>query len=210
MMRMKIRLHIDNQMCIGSGLHHTDTVVMEVSFFMWLKAFFFGLDLCCTSMMFPKLETKEDEHTNEIKPLLKQTSKATPSRYERKAETKRVGHKKTKSKKIDKVVHNDADVFGLQFDDSTVVFPDGRKEFVTSSSVQEHESRANHVTDEDVIKELPIPPSAVQPSTTINLVQHAQSEDKVEVDFRNPPHSPRWKPRNLPPRPARKPRPENL
>ena len=208
---MKIRLQIDNQMCIGSGLHHTDTVVMEVSFFMWLKAFFFGLDLCCTSMMFPKLEADKDEHTNEINPSLIQTSTSTPSRYERrKSETKRVVHKKTKPKKIDKVVHNDVDVFGIQFDDSTVIFPDGRKEFVTSSSVPEYESKENHVTDEDVIKELPIQPSSVQSSTPLNLVQHVQSEDKVEVDFRNPPHSPRWKPRNLPPGPVRKPRTESL
>jgi hypothetical protein len=207
---MKIRLHIDNQMCIGSGLHHTDTVVMEVSFFMWLKAFFFGLDLCCTSLMFPKLETDKDSHTNEIKPLLRPTSKATPYCSEPcKVETKRVGHKKTKSKKTDKVAHNDADVFGIQFDDNTVVFPDGRKEVITSSPVPEHDLKANHVTDED-IKELPNQPSSVQPSTLINLVQHVQSEDKVEIDFRNPPHSPRWKPRNLPPRPVRKPRPENL
>ena len=207
---MKIRLHIDNQMCIGSGLHHTDTVVMEVSFFMWLKAFFFGLDLCCTSLMFPKLEPDKKEHTDEIKPLLRPTSKATQYCSEpRKVETKRVGHKKTKPKKTDKAAHNDADVFGIQFDDSTVVFPDGRKEFITSSPVPEHKSKANHVTDEDV-KELPNQQSSVQPSTLINLVQHVQSEDKVEIDFRNPPHSPRWKPRNLPPRPVRKPRPENL
>lgn len=207
---MKIRLHIDNQMCIGSGLHHTDTVVMEVSFFMWLKAFFFGLDLCCTSLMFPKLETDKDSHTNEIKPLLRQTSTATLFRSEQhKVETKRVGHKKTRQKKTDKVVHNDADVFGIQFDDNTVVFPDGRKEVITSSPVPEHELKATHVTGEDV-NELPNQPSFVQPSTLTNLVQHVQSEDKVEIDFRNPPHSPRWKPRNLPPRPVRKPRPENL
>ena len=220
---MKIRLHLDNRMCVGSELHHVDTVVIEVSFLMWLEAFFFGLDLCATSLMFPKLKPDEpvsddiSKDVPEIKvipghvppvPLKSEIPKASSVSVSQK-QTTRSRNSRTKKKQDKTPVMSDAAVFGVQMDDNTIVFPDGRTETLMSSPVQNiaDNTDVHPVKSDEDVKDNK---DALTQSKPVDVQTQAQVNGKVEIDFKNPPHSPRWKPRNLPPRPVRKPRQENV
>lgn len=218
---MKIRLHLDNRMCVGSELHHVDTVVIEVSFLMWLKAFFFGLDLCATSLMFPKLKPDESvsddlsDEVPEIKVIPEHVPPVSLKSENIKESSVSVSQKqarpckgRTKKKQDKTPVMNDAAVFGVQMDDNTIVFPDGRTETLTSSSVHKVADKTENTpskSDEDIKDK-----NTSTQSKSVDVQTQTQVKDKVEIDFKNPPHSPRWKPRNLPPRPVRKPRQENV
>lgn len=268
---MKIRLHLDNRMGVGSELPHVDTVVVKVSFLMWLKALFFGLDLCVTSLMFPKLNPEEhdepeghvepdgydepeermesDEHNKpevhveldepeeckvseelvsddmsnddmsnevpEIEVVPEQVQHESLKSEDIKDLATSVSQKSSRSrkertkKKQDKTsVMDDVAVFGVQMDDNTIVFQDGRTETITSSPVRKVDNNSDNTQfklDEDI-------KDKTTSTQSMSVVMQAQTpvSDKVEIDFTNPPHSPRWKPRNLPPRPVRKSRQESV
>lgn len=199
---MHIRVHTKNALDSSSDRRrHEATITLEISFFLWLKSLFVGLDLCVTSLMFPK-EEPDDEQIKSDNESMKDSGDASVSENN-------VGNKKHRGRKSKTEKQNplsDIDLYGIQWDDETVVYPDGRKVPCHVSSRSDDakvidESRVSHLEQVAVEAKSGNATSLVDEAKTgEDLMANDETEQRNEIDFANPPHSNRWKARNLPPR----------
>lgn len=205
---MHIRVHTKNALDSSSDRRrHEATITLEISFFLWLKSLFVGLDLCVTSLMFPK-EEQDDEQIKSDNESMKDSGDASVSENN-------VGNKKHRGRKSKTEKQNplsDIDLYGIQWDDETVVYPDGRKVPCHVSSLPNDakvidESRVSHLEQTSVVAKSYNATSLVDEFKTGDdlmendeTAQRNEKEERNEIDFTNPPHSNRWKARNLPPR----------
>ena len=205
---MHIRVHTKNALDSSSDRRrHEATITLEISFFLWLKSLFVGLDLCVTSLMFPK-EEPDDEQIKSDNEIMKDSGDASVSENN-------VGNKKHRGRKSKTEKQNplsDIDLYGIQWDDETVVYPDGRKVPCNVSSLPNDAK----VIDESRVSQLEQTSVGAKSDNATSLVdefktgddlmendetsQRNEKEERNEIDFTNPPHSNRWKARNLPPR----------
>ena len=205
---MHIRVHTKNALDSSSDRRrHEATITLEISFFLWLKSLFVGLDLCVTSLMFPK-EEQDDEQIKSNNESMKDSGDASVSENN-------VGNKKHRVRKSKTEKQNplsDIDLYGIQWDDETVVYPDGRKVPCHVSSLHSDAK----VIDESRVSQLEQTSVGAKSDNATSLVdefktgddlmendetsQRNEKEERNEIDFTNPPHSNRWKARNLPPR----------
>lgn len=205
---MHIRVHTKNALDSSSDRRrHEATITLEISFFLWLKSLFVGLDLCVTSLMFPK-EEQDDEQIKSDNESMKDSGDASVSENN-------VGNKKHRVRKSKTEKQNplsDIDLYGIQWDDETVVYPDGRKVPCHVSSLHSDAK----VIDESRVSQLEQTSVGAKSDNATSLVdefktgddlmendetsQRNEKEERNEIDFTNPPHSNRWKSRNLPPR----------
>ena len=194
---MHIRVHTKNALDSSSDRRrHEATITLEISFFLWLKSLFVGLDLCVTSLMFPK-EEPDDEQIKSDNESMKDSGDASVSENN-------VGNKKHRGRKSKTEKQNplsDIDLYGIQWDDETVVYPDGRK---VSCHVSSRSDDAK-VIDESRVSQLEQKAGEAtslvdEAKTGEDLMANDETEQRNEIDFANPPHSNRWKARNLPPR----------
>lgn len=194
---MHIRVHTKNALDSSSDRRrHEETITLEISFFLWLKSLFVGLDLCVTSLMFPK-EEPDDEQIKSDNESMKDSGDASVSENN-------VGNKKHRGRKSKTEKQNplsDIDLYGIQWDDETVVYPDGRK---VSCHVSSRSDDAK-VIDESRVSQLEQKAGEAtslvdEAKTGEDLMANDETEQRNEIDFANPPHSNRWKARNLPPR----------
>lgn len=195
---MHIRVHTKNALDSSSDRRrHEATITLEISFFLWLKSLFVGLDLCVTSLMFPKEESDDDEQIKSDNESMKDSGDASVSENN-------VGNKKHRGRKSKTEKQNplsDIDLYGIQWDDETVVYPDGRK---VSCHVSSRSNDAK-VIDESRVSQLE--QKACEATSLVDevktgedLMANDETEQRNGIDFTNPPHSNRWKARNLPPR----------
>lgn len=205
---MHIRVHTKNALDSSSDRRrHEETITLEISFFLWLKSLFVGLDLCVTSLMFPK-EESDDEQLKSDNESMKDSGDASVSENN-------VGNKKHRGRKSKTEKQNplsDIDLYGIQWDDETVVYPDGRKVSCHVSSLPNDvkvidESRVSPLEQTSVEAKSDNATSLVDEFKTGDdlmendeTAQRNEKEERNEIDFANPPHSNRWKARNLPPR----------
>lgn len=205
---MHIRVHTKNALDSSSDRRrHEATITLEISFFLWLKSLFVGLDLCVTSLMFPK-EESDDEQIKSDNESMKDSGDASVSENN-------VGNKKHRGRKSKTEKQNplsDIDLYGIQWDDETVVYPDGRKVSCRVSSRPNDakvidESRVSQIGQVAVEAKSDNATSFVDEFKTgedsmanDETAQINEKEERNEIDFTNPPHSNRWKARNLPPR----------
>ena len=205
---MHIRVHTKNALDSSSDRRrHEETITLEISFFLWLKSLFVGLDLCVTSLMFPK-EEPDDEQIKSDNESMKDSGDASVSENN-------VGNKKHRGRKSKTEKQNqlsDIDLYGIQWDDETVVYPDGRKVPCHVSSLHNDAK----VIDESRVSQLEQTSVGAKSDNATSLVdefktgedsmandetaQRNEKEERNGIDFTNPPHSNRWKARNLPPR----------
>lgn len=200
---MHIRVHTKNALDSSSDRRrHEATITLEISFFLWLKSLFVGLDLCVTSLMFPKEESDDDEQ-------LKSNNESVKDSGDASVIENNVGNKKHRGRKSKTEKQNplsDIDLYGIQWDDETVVYPDGRKVPCHVSSRPNDakvidESRVSHLEQVAVEAKSDNATSIVDEfKTGDNLMENDETAQRNEIDFTNPPHSNRWKARNLPPR----------
>lgn len=211
---MHIRVHTKN--ALDSSLdrrRHEETIILEISFFLWLKSLFVGLDLCVTSLMFPK-EEPDDEQT--ISDSCNESTKYSGdvSVSENNVGNKKHGGRKSKTEKPKPL--SDIDLYGIQWDDETVVYPDGRKvschvssrsndaKVIDESHVSSLEQKAVEATDDNetsLVDEVKTGEDLMANNETEQRNEKEETkEERNEIDFANPPHSNRWKARNLPPR----------
>lgn len=205
---MHIRVHTKNALYSSSDRRrHEATITLEISFFLWLKSLFVGLDLCVTSLMFPK-EESDDEQIKSDNESLKDSGDA--SVIENNVGNKKHRGRKSKTEKQNPL--SDIDLYGIQWDDETVVYPDGRK---VSCRVSSRPNDAK-VIDESRVSQIGQIAVEAKSDNATSLVdefktgddlmendetaQINEKEERNEIDFTNPPHSNRWKARNLPPR----------
>lgn len=205
---MHIRVHTKNALDSSSDRRrHEATITLEISFFLWLKSLFVGLDLCVTSLMFPK-EESDDEQIKSDNESLKDSGDA--SVIENNVGNKKHRGRKSKTEKQNPL--SDIDLYGIQWDDETVVYPDGRK---VSCRVSSRPNDAK-VIDESRVSQIGQIAVEAKSDNATSLVdefktgddlmandetaQINEKEERNEIDFTNPPHSNRWKARNLPPR----------
>lgn len=206
---MHIRVHTKNALDSSSDRRrHEATITLEISFFLWLKSLFVGLDLCVTSLMFPKEESDDDEQ-------LKSNNESVKDSGDASVIENNVGNKKHRGRKSKTEKQNplsDIDLYGIQWDDETVVYPDGRK---VSCRVSSRPNDAK-VIDESRVSQIGQIAVEAKSDNATSLVdefktgddlmendetaQINEKEERNEIDFTNPPHSNRWKARNLPPR----------
>lgn len=206
---MHIRVHTKNALDSSSDRRrHEATITLEISFFLWLKSLFVGLDLCVTSLMFPKEEPDDDEQ-------LKSNNESVKDSGDASVIENNVGNKKHRGRKSKTEKQNplsDIDLYGIQWDDETVVYPDGRK---VSCRVSSRPNDAK-VIDESRVSQIGQIAVEAKSDNATSLVdefktgddlmendetaQINEKEERNEIDFTNPPHSNRWKARNLPPR----------
>ena len=215
---MHIRVHTKNALDSSSDRRrHEATITLEISFFLWLKSLFVGLDLCVTSLMFPKEEPDEESDEEQIKSdndteSMKDSGDVSVS--ENNVGNKKHGGRKPKTEKPKPL--SDIELYGIQWDDETVVYPDGRK---VSCHVLSRSNDAK-VIDESHVSQLEQKAGEAKSDNATSLVDEAKTgedlmshneteqrnekeetkEERNEIDFANPPHSNRWKARNLPPR----------
>lgn len=205
---MHIRVHTKNALDSSSDRRrHEATITLEISFFLWLKSLFVGLDLCVTSLMFPK-EESDDEQIKSDNESMKDSGDA--SVIENNVGNKKHRGRKSKTEKQNPL--SDIDLYGIQWDDETVVYPDGRK---VSCRVSSRPNDAK-VIDESRVSQIGQIAVEAKSDNATSLVdefktgddlmandetaQINEKEERNEIDFTNPPHSNRWKARNLPPR----------
>ena len=205
---MHIRVHTKNALDSSSDRRrHEATITLEISFFLWLKSLFVGLDLCVTSLMFPK-EESDDEQIKSDNESMKDSGDASVSENN-------VGNKKHRGRKSKTEKQNplsDIDLYGIQWDDETVVYPDGRKVSCHVSSRSNDakvidESRVSQIEQTSVEAKSDNATYLVDEFKTVEdsmandeTAQRNEKEERNGIDFTNPPHSNRWKSRNLPPR----------
>lgn len=205
---MHIRVHTKNALDSSSDRRrHEATITLEISFFLWLKSLFVGLDLCVTSLMFPK-EEPDDEQIKSDNESMKDSGDASVSENN-------VGNKKHRGRKSKTEKRNplsDIDLYGIQWDDETVVYPDGRKVSCHVSSRSNDakvidESRVSQIEQTSVEAKSDNATYLVDEFKTVEdsmandeTAQRNEKEERNGIDFTNPPHSNRWKSRNLPPR----------
>lgn len=206
---MHIRVHTKNALDSSSDRRrHEATITLEISFFLWLKSLFVGLDLCVTSLMFPKEESDDDEQ-------LKSNNESVKDSGDASVIENNVGNKKHRGRKSKTEKQNplsDIDLYGIQWDDETVVYPDGRK---VSCRVSSRSNNAKVIDEYRVSQIGQIAVEAKSDNATYlvdefktgedsmandDTAQINEKEERNEIDFTNPPHSNRWKARNLPPR----------
>lgn len=205
---MHIRVHTKNALDSSSDRRrHEATITLEISFFLWLKSLFVGLDLCVTSLMFPK-EESDDEQVKSDNESVKDSGDA--SVIENNVGNKKHRGRKSKTEKQNPL--SDIGLYGIQWDDETVVYPDGRK---VSCRVSSRPNDAK-VIDESRVSQIGQIAVEAKSDNATSLVdefktgddlmendetaQINEKEERNEIDFTNPPHSNRWKARNLPPR----------
>lgn len=205
---MHIRVHTKNALDSSSDRRrHEATITLEISFFLWLKSLFVGLDLCVTSLMFPK-EESDDEQIKSDNESMKDSGDA--SVIENNVGNKKHRGRKSKTEKQNPL--SDIGLYGIQWDDETVVYPDGRK---VSCRVSSRPNDAK-VIDESRVSQIGQIAVEAKSDNATSLVdefktgddlmendetaQINEKEERNEIDFTNPPHSNRWKARNLPPR----------
>lgn len=206
---MHIRVHTKNALDSSSDRRrHEATITLEISFFLWLKSLFVGLDLCVTSLMFPKEESDDDEQIKSDNESMKDSGDA--SVIENNVGNKKHRGRKSKTEKQNPL--SDIDLYGIQWDDETVVYPDGRKVSCRVSSRPNDakvidESRVSQIGQVAVEAKSDNATSFVDEFKTgedsmanDETAQINEKEERNEIDFTNPPHSNRWKARNLPPR----------
>lgn len=205
---MHIRVHTKNALDSSSDRRrHEETITLEISFFLWLKSLFVGLDLCVTSLMFPK-EEPDDEQIKSDNESMKDSGDASVSENN-------VGNKKHRVRKSKTEKQNplsDIDLYGIQWDDETVVYPDGRK---VSCRVSSRSNDAKVIDEYRVsqIGQIAVEAKSYNATYLVDefktgedsmandeTAQINEKEERNEIDFTNPPHSKRWKARNLPPR----------
>lgn len=211
---MHIRVHTKNALDSSSDRRrHEETIILEISFFLWLKSLFVGLDLCITSLMFPK-EEPDDEQTISDSCNASTKDSGDVSVSENNVGNKKHGGRKSKTEKQNPL--SDIDLYGIQWDDETVVYPDGRKvscyvssrsndaKVIDESHVSSLEQKAVEATDDNetsLVDEVRTGEDLVANDETEQRNEIEENkEEKNEIDFANPPHSSRWKARNLPPR----------
>jgi hypothetical protein len=162
--------------------------------------------------MFPK-EELDDEQIKSDNASTKDSGDVSVS--ENNVGNKKHSGRKPKTEKPKPL--SDIELYGIQWDDETVVYPDGRK---VSCHVLSRSNDAK-VIDESHVSQLEqksVIASEAKPYNATSLVDEAktvkdlmanaerssekenENNDSKEIDFANPPHSNRWKTRNLPPR----------
>lgn len=209
---MHIRVHTKNALDSSSDRRrHEEIITLEISFFLWLKSLFVGLDLCITSLMFPK-EELEDEQINRDNASTKDSGDVSVS--ENNVCNKKHSGRKSKTEKQNTL--SDIDLYGIQWDDETVVYPDGRKvschvasrsndaKVIDESHVSSLEQKAVEATDDNetsLVDEVKTGEDLMANGETEQRNEKEETkEGRNQIDFANPPHSNRWKARNLPPR----------
>lgn len=205
---MHIRVHTKNALDSSSDRRrHEATITLEISFFLWLKSLFVGLDLCVTSLMFPK-EESDDEQIKRDNESMKDSGDASVSENN-------VGNKKHRGRKSKTEKQNplsDIDLYGIQWDDETVVYPDGRKvpchvssrlndaKVIDESRVSQLEQKAGEAKSDNATSLVDVFKTGEYSMANDETAQRNEKEERNGIDFTNPPHSNRWKSRNLPPR----------
>ena len=210
---MHIRVHTKNALDSSSDrLRHEETIILEISFFLWLKSLFVGLDLCVTSLMFPKEEPDDEQIISDSGNAITKDS-GDVSVSENNVVNKR--HHRGRNPKTEKPKPlSDIDLYGIQWDDETVVYPDGRKvschvasrsndaKVIDESHVSQLEQKAVEATDDNATYLVDESKTGDDLMADDEIEQRSEKEnnESKEIDFANPPHSNRWKARNLPPR----------
>jgi hypothetical protein len=159
--------------------------------------------------MFPK-EELDDEQIKSDNASTKDSGDVSVS--ENNVGNKKHGGRKPKTEKPKLL--SDIELYGIRCDDETVVYPDGRK---VSCHVLSRSNDAK-VIDESHVSQLEQKAGEAKSDNETSLVDEAktvkdlmanterssekenENNESKEIDFANPPHSNRWKTRNLPPR----------
>ena len=211
---MQIRIHIKstsdvltNHTCQDEGVY-----LITVSFWLWLKSLFCGLDLTLNALTFalPKPEgsaVKESSSlSSSVNPDSPRSEKVTgedTSDIPNKPKKNAKGKRKVKSENLP--TPTEEEIFGVQWDDYTVVYP-SRQASDTSKSLKEFSTYKTR-TDSPIDSVIPTKVVSKPSSETETMSETYRHVDAVPVltkpepiDFKNPPHSARWKARNLPPR----------
>jgi len=211
---MQIRIHIKstsdvlaNHTCQDDGVY-----LLTVSFWLWLKSIFCGLDLTLNALTFaiPKPEESAGNELNtQSSPVNHGSTRSEKvtgedtSGMPKKSKKSPKGKRKAKSEKLP--TPTEEEIFGVQWDDYTVVYP-SRQSLDSSKSLKEfstYKSRTDSPSD-PVMPTKVVSKSSSETETTLGTYNPSEAVpvlDKPEpIDFKNPPHSARWKARNLPPR----------
>ena len=211
---MQIRIHIKstsdvlaNHTCQDEGVY-----LITVSFWLWLKSLFCGLDLTLNALTFalPKPEgsaVKESSSlSSSVNPDSPRSEKVTgedTSDIPNKPKKNAKGKRKSKSETLP--TQTEEEIFGVQWDDYTVVYP-SRQASDSSKSLKEFSTYKTR-TDSPIDSVIPTKVVSKPSSETETMSDTYRHADEVPVltkpepiDFKNPPHSARWKARNLPPR----------
>ena len=211
---MQIRIHIKstsdvlaNHTCQDEGVY-----LITVSFWLWLKSLFCGLDLTLNALTFalPKPEGSAVKESNalssSVNPDSPRSEKVTgedTSDIPNKPKKNAKGKRKVKSENLP--TPTEEEIFGVQWDDYTVVYP-SRQASDTSKSLKEFSTYKTR-TDSPIDSVIPTKVVSKPSSETETMSETYRHADAVPVltkpepiDFKNPPHSARWKARNLPPR----------
>lgn len=211
---MQIRIHIKstsdvlaNHTCQDEGVY-----LITVSFWLWLKSLFCGLDLTLNALTFalPKPEGSAVKESNALSssvnhdsPRSEKVTGEDASDMPNKPKKSAKGKRKVKSETLP--TPTEEEIFGVQWDDYTVVYP-SRKASDSSKSLKEfstYKTRTNSPSDPLMPTKVVSKPSSETEtmSDTYRHVDEVPVLEKTEpIDFKNPPHSARWKVRNLPPR----------
>ena len=211
---MQIRIHIkstsdvlENHTCQDEGVY-----LITVSFWLWLKSIFCGLDLTLNTLTFAL--PKPEESSGKGSDTKSSPVNHDPTRCEKVTgedisdmpkKTKKNAKGKRKSKIETLPSPTEEEIFGVQWDDYTVVYPSS-KSLDSSKSLKEfstYKPRTDSQIDSVMSTKEDSKPSSATETTfgTYSTGDVVPVLDKTElIDFRNPPHSARWKSRNLPPR----------
>ena len=211
---MQIRIHIKstsdvltNHTCQDEGVY-----LITVSFWLWLKSLFCGLDLTLNALTFalPKPEgsaVKESSSlSSSVNPDSPRSEKVTgedTSDIPNKPKKNAKGKRKVKSENLP--TPTEEEIFGVQWDDYTVVYP-SRQAVDSSKSLKEfstYKTRTDSPSDPLMPTKVVSKPSS-ETETMSETYRHVDAVPVLTkpepIDFKNPPHSARWKARNLPPR----------
>lgn len=192
---MQIRVHVKNRMEVSdsSRCQESYTQVVVISFWLWIKSLVFGLDLTVSAWSFPY-----DAATDEDKVV------QNPAASEKDSSVHKRKSRRTKSKltRADKSV-SEEELFGIQWDDYTVVYPTSMDGVgVDIKALRTHSTYTPIQTRKEDTSSLKREVHSEKKSelNTPVLEAGSTSESEYPIDFKNPPHSSRWKARNLPPR----------
>lgn len=211
---MQIRIHIKstsdvlaNHTCQDEGVY-----LITVSFWLWLKSIFCGLDLTLNALTFaiPKPEESAVKESNVLSssvnhasPRSEKVTGEDTSDMPKKPKKSAKGKRKIKSETLP--TQTEEEVFGVQWDDYTVVYP-SRQASDSSKSLKEfstYKTRTDSPSDPLMPTNVVSKPSS-ETETMSDTYRHVDGVPVLEkaepIDFKNPPHSARWKSRNLPPR----------
>lgn len=211
---MQIRIHIKstsdvlaNHTCQDEGVY-----LITVSFWLWLKSLFCGLDLTLNALTFalPKPEGSAVKESNALSssvnhdsPRSEKVTGGDASDMPNKPKKSAKGKRKVNSEKFP--TPTEEEIFGVQWDDYTVVYP-SRQASDSSKSLKEfstYKTRTDSQRDPMMPTKVVSKPSS-ETETMSDTYRHVDGVPVLEktepIDFKNPPHSARWKARNLPPR----------